>query len=86
MDTERVRPRWYGQDMSKMWDSGLGRTPGTFRPTSLQPAGRKRIVGDRLASGPGMEMPASNERALWGTPRKRALFGSDRPKQYLLRE
>ena len=77
MDTERVRPRWCGQDRSEMWDSGLGRTPSTFRPTSPQSAGRKRRVGDRLASGPGIGMPVSNKRALWGTPRKRAFFGSD---------
>ena len=64
MDTERVRPRWCGQDMSEMWDSGLGRTQSTFRPTSPQPVGRKRRVGDRLVSGPGIGMPASNERAL----------------------
>ena len=63
--------------MSEMWDSGLGRTQGTFRPTSPQPAGRKRRVDNRLASGSGIGMPASNERALWGSPRKRALFGSD---------
>ena len=56
---------------------GLGRTQGTFRSTRPQPAGRKRRVGDQLASGPGIGMLASNERALWGTPRKRALVGSD---------
>ena len=67
-----------GQDMSGMCDSGLGCTHDTFRPASPQPAGRKRRVGDRLASGPGIGMPASNEGALWGTPRKCALFGSDR--------
>ena len=77
MDTERVCPRWCGQDMSDMWDSGLGRTQRTFRLTSPQPAGRKRRVGDRLVSGPDIRMPASNEWALWGTPLKRALFGLD---------
>ena len=67
MDTERVRPRWCRQDMSEMWDAGLGPTQSIFRPTSPQPTGRKRRVGDRLASGPGIGMPVRNERALWGT-------------------
>ena len=51
-------------------DVGLGRTQSTFRPTSPQPAGRKRRVDDRLALGPGIGMPAS-------TPWKRALLRSD---------
>ena len=63
--------------MSGVWDSGISRTQDTFRPTSPQPVGRKRRVGDRLALGPGIGMPVSNKGALWGTPRKRALFGSD---------
>ena len=77
MEADRVRPRWFGHDMSGVLDSGIGRTQDTFRPTSPQPVGRKRRAGDRLASGPGIGRPVSKEGALWGTLRKCALFGSD---------
>ena len=74
MEADRVRPRWFGQDMSGVLDSGIGRTQDTFRPTIPQPVGRKRRAGDRLVSGPDIEMPVRREGALWGNPRKRALW------------
>ena len=48
-----------------------------LRIHSDQPALSRRDANTELASGPGIGMPASNEQALWGTPRKCALFGSD---------
>ena len=77
MEADRVPPRWFGQDMSGVLDSGIGRTQDTFRPTIPHPVGRKRRTGDRLGSGPDIEMPVRREGAPWGTPRKRALFRSD---------
>ena len=78
LDGHRAGPsRWCRQDMSEMWDAGLGPTQSIFRPTSPQPTGRKRRVGDRLASGPGIGMPGEKRAGPMGYPRKRALFGSD---------
>ena len=77
MEADRVRPRWFGQDMSGVPDSGIGRTQDTFRPTVPQPGGRKRRAGDRGMLGPDIERPVRREGALWGTPRKRTLFRSD---------
>ena len=51
--------------------------PDTFRPTIPQPGGRKHRAGDQGVSGPDIEQPVRREGALWGTPRKRALFGLD---------
>ena len=77
MEVDWVPLRWFGQDMSGVLDSGIGRTQDTFRPTIPQPVGRKRRAGDRLVLGPDIEMPVRREGALWGIPRKCALFGSD---------
>ena len=72
-----------------MPDSGIGHTqdnrtnrtnevwgePDTYQPTSSQPMGRKRRAGDRLDTRPNVDREVRRE----GTPRKRALFGSDGP-------
>ena len=79
MEADRVRPRWFGHDMSGVLDSGIGRTQYSFRPTSPQLVGRKRRASDQLVSGAGVGVPGSREGALRGTPHKRVLFGSDGP-------
>ena len=41
--------------------------------------GRKRQAGDRLDMRPNVDREVRREGTWWGTPRKRALFGSDGP-------
>ena len=82
-DAVQVRPRWFGQDLSEVPDSGIGRTQDSrtgrnsvgwcdqnrFQPTIPQPIRRKRRAGDRVVtSGRGEECEKGGP--LWGTPRK----------------
>ena len=81
----QVRPRWFGQDLSEVPDSGIGRTQhsrtgwtnvgwcdqNTFQPTIPQPIGRKRRAGDRVETKLDVGRGARREGARWGTPRKR---------------
>ena len=90
-EVDQVRPRWFGQDVSVVPDSGIGRTQdsrtgrnsvrwcdrNTFQPTIPQPIRRKRRAGDRVVTGTEVERNARREGALWGTPRKRGLFGPE---------
>ena len=85
-EADQVRPRWLGQDLSEVPDSGIGRTQdirtcrngvgwcdqNTFQPTIPQPIRRKRRAGDRVAMGSDVGRDVGREGALWGTPRKRA--------------
>ena len=87
----QVQPRWFGQDLSEVPDSGIGRTQDsrtgrnnvgwcdqhTPQPTSSQPIRRKRRAGDRVVKNSDVGRDVRRERARWGTPRKRALFGPD---------
>ena len=76
-----------------MPDSGIGHTQDnrtnrtnevwvetdTYQPTSSQPMGHKRRAGDQLDTRPNVDREVRREGTRWGTPRKRALFGSDGP-------
>ena len=82
-----------GQDLSGVPDSGIGYTQDnrtkwanggwveldSYRQTSSQPMGRKRRAGDRLDTRPNVDREVRRTENRWGTPRKRALFGSDGP-------
>ena len=75
--------------MSEVPDSGIGHSQdirtcrnsvgccdqNTFQPTIPQPIRRKRRAGDRVVTGSDVGRDVRREGALWGTPRKRALFG-----------
>ena len=92
-ETGQVRPRWFGQDLSEVPDSGIGHTqdnrmdqdnevlcePDTYQPTRSQPIRRKRQPGDRLETRSYVDRGVRREGTRWGTPRKRALFGPDGP-------
>ena len=83
--------RWFGQDLSRAPDSGIGYTqdhrtqwangglvePDSYRPTGSQLMGRKRRAGDRLATRPNVDGEVHRTENRLGTPRKRALFGSE---------
>ena len=67
-------------------DSGIGRcgdgrTRGgrvgqsTFRPTFPQPIRRPRRAGGHVVTISDAGLDIKNEGAMWGKPRKRALFG-----------
>ena len=85
--------RWFGQDLSGAPDSGIGYTQDnrtqwvnggwveldSNRPTSSQPMGRKRQAGDWLDTRPNVDREVRRTKNRWGTPRKRAVFGSDGP-------
>ena len=88
-EASQVRPRWFGQDLSEVPDSGICRTQdsrtgqnnvgwcdrNTSQPTSSQPIRRKRRAGDRVVTNSDVGRDVKREGARWGTPRKRALFG-----------
>ena len=88
---EQVRPRWFGHDLSGAPDSGIGRTEdgkmcsgrvgrfgqNTFQPTIPQPIRRKRRAGGRVVTVSDAGMDVRSEGAMWGMPRKRALFGPE---------
>ena len=66
--------------------SGIARTYGdrvgrfgqsTFRPTLPRPARRKRRAGGRVVRVSDVGLDERSEGAMWGTPRKRALFGPE---------
>ena len=87
----QVRPRWFGQDLSEVPDSGIGLTQdsrtgrnsvgwcdqNTFQPTSPQPIRRKRRAGDRVETKSDVGRDVRREGTRWGIPRKRALFGQE---------
>ena len=87
----QVRPRWFGQDLSEVPDSGIGCTQdsrtgrnnvgwcnqNTSQPTSSQPIRCKRRAGDRLVTNSDVGRDVRREGARWGTQRKRALFGPE---------
>ena len=90
-EADQVRPRWYGQDLSEVPDSGIGHTldsrtcrnsvgwcdQNTFQPTIPQPIRRKRRAGDWLVMKSDIGRDVRREGTLRGTPRKRALFGTE---------
>ena len=88
---ERAQPRWFGHDLSGVPDSGIGysgnartRDDGvgrfgqsTFQPTLPQPTRHKRRAGGRVVTVSDVGLDFGNEAAMWGTPRKQALFGPE---------
>ena len=79
MEVKRVRPKWFGHDMSGTLDSGIGRTQESFRPTFTQLVGRKHRADEQSLLGPGDGVPGNMEGIQWNAPQKRVLFGSDGP-------
>ena len=65
MEADWVPPDGSDKDMSGVLNSGIGRAQDTFRTTIPQPVERKRRAGDRLVSGPDIEMHVRREGALW---------------------
>ena len=53
--------------------------PDSYRLTGRQLMGRKRRAGDRLVTRPNVDREVHRTENRWGTPCKRALFGSDGP-------
>ena len=90
-EADKVRPRWFGQDLSVMPDSGIGHThairtcrnnvgwcdQNKFEPTIPQPIRHKRRVDNRVVMGSDDGNDVRKEGAHWGTPRKGALFGPE---------
>ena len=90
-DADQDRPGWFGHDLSEIPDSRIGCTQNirtcrnrvgwcdqfAFQPTIPQPIGRKRRAGDRVVTGSDVGRDVRREGALWGTLRKRALFGPE---------
>ena len=86
MEAGQVRPRWFGQDLSEVPDSGIGRTQdnrtgrnnagwcdqNTSQPTSSQPIRRKRRASDQIETRSDVSRDVRREGARWGTPRKRS--------------
>ena len=71
-DAIQVQPRWFGQDLSEVPDSGIGRTQdsrtgvgwceqNTFQPPIPQPIRRKRRAGDRVVTGADVERNVRRE-------------------------
>ena len=95
MEVGQVRPRWLGQDLSEVPDSGIGHTQDnrtsrndvrwcdqcTYQPTDSQPIGRKRRAGDWLGTRSVVDQCVRREGARRGTPRRRALFGPEGPNE-----
>ena len=91
MEAGLVKPRWFGQDLSKVPDSGIGRTQDnrmgrnnvgwcdqdTSQPTSSQPIGRKRRAGDRIETRSDVGRDVRREGPRCATLCKRALFGPE---------
>ena len=91
MEADKVRPRWFGQDLSEVPDSGIGHTQdittcrnsvgwcdqNTFEPTIPQPIRRKRRAGNRVVTGSDVGSDVRREGTHWGIPCKRALFGPE---------
>ena len=88
---EQVQSRWFGHDLSGAPDSGIGHSEdgttcggrigrfgqSTFQPTFPQPVRRKRRAGGRVVTVSDVGLDVGSEGVMWGTPRKRALFGSE---------
>ena len=82
MEAGQIRPRWFGQDLSEVPDSGIGHTQdnrtsrndvgwcdqSTYQPTNLQSIGRKRRAGDRLETRSVIDRGVRREGARRGTP------------------
>ena len=91
METGQVRPRWFGEDLSEVPESGIGRIQdsrtgrnnvgwcdqNTPQPTSSQPIRRKHRAGERVVTNLDVRRDVRREGARWGTPRKQALFGPE---------
>ena len=91
--TQSTQVRWFGQDLSRAPDSGIGYSQDhrtqwagddwveqdSCHPTGSQLMGRKHRAGDRLATSPYVDYVVRQRENRWDTPRKRALFGSDGP-------
>ena len=85
--------RWFGQDLSRAPDSGIGYTqdhrtrwadngwvePDSYRLTASQLMGRKHRAGGRLATRRNVDSTVHRMESQWGIPHKRALIGSDGP-------
>ena len=85
--------RWFGQDLVRAPDSGIGYTqdhrtrwsddgwvePDSYRLTDSRLMGRKRLAGGRLATRRNVNSVVHRMESQWGIPHKRALFGSDGP-------
>ena len=69
----------YTQDSRTNRTNEIWGEPDTYQPTGSQPMGRKRRAGDWLDTRPNVDREVRREGTRWGTPRKRALFGSDGP-------
>ena len=76
-------PRWFGQDLSEAPDSGIGRTKdgktrggsvGRFDQSTFQPT-IPQTQTPVTVSDAGLDV--RSKRAMWGMPRKCALFGQD---------
>ena len=78
-------------DLSGAPDSGIGRSEdsmtcggrvgrfgqSTFQPTFPQPIRCKRRAGGRVVTVSDVGLDVRSEGAMWGMPRKRALFGPE---------
>ena len=79
-EADQVRPRWLRHDLSEVPNSGIGVgwcNQGTFQPAIPQPIRHKRRAGDRVVTGSDVGRDVRREGALWGTTRKRAIFGRE---------
>ena len=88
-----VQIRWFGQDLFRAPDSGIGyshdhRTQwaggdwvekDSGHPMGSQLMGRKRRAGDRFAPSPYEDDVVRQTETQWDIPRKRALFGLEGP-------
>ena len=86
-----VQVRWFGQDLSRAPDSGIGYSQDhrtqwagddwveqdSCHPKDSQLIGCKRRAGDRFAHSPYEDDVVRQTENLWDTPRKRALFVLD---------
>ena len=90
---ESTQVRWFGQEVSREPDSGIGYTqnhqtrwaddgwmePDSFALTTSQPTGRKHRAGGRSAVRQIPDGAVHWRDNQWGIPHKRALFVSDGP-------
>ena len=93
LDIAGPEVRWFGQDLARALDSGIGYTqdhrtrwaddgwvePDSYHPTESRLMGRKRQAGGRLATRRNVDSAVHRMENQWGIPHKRALFGSDGP-------
>ena len=88
-----VQVRWFGQDLSRAPDSGIGYSQDhmtqwagddwveqdSCHPMGSQLMGRKRRAGDQFAQSPHEDDVVRQTENRWNTPCKSALFGSEGP-------